>query len=330
MLYSICKEDTVRPAVLATPGSIELATWMWLFEDTVPALPMIDLPLCTMALDGILCMADADQLDRAMSVSKNKPDAIAKLTMKRIKAEMQKANIDNTRAVISTDMLCKFCRPPQHPLRHAFLAQGAVGVVTRGLVACIAQMTTSRTSHLDAIVGCFGFLRNCLESTDGFTWVSEAIKAGLLLAFVNASPHYSSLDVEDRGMVLSIIEGIVPRYLVYRTVINDVHAALVIARASPHVASVSRSPAKNAWEAFVRVAEDRKTVERRSVELKGKQTVCDNAKVVSFHDAAHLLTRTKSVRQSCAEGAVSPVLCLRDYDVLLKRSVPVSRDYCGN
>ncbi|KZP10936.1 hypothetical protein FIBSPDRAFT_872091 [Athelia psychrophila] len=52
-------------------------------------------------------------------------------------------------------------------------------------------MAAPQISHLNTIIYCFAYIRNSLKSkcADGVAWVSEAVKAGLLLAFVNASPH---------------------------------------------------------------------------------------------------------------------------------------------
>ncbi|KZP20988.1 hypothetical protein FIBSPDRAFT_741512 [Athelia psychrophila] len=281
MLYSICGEEAVRLAVLDTPGALEMATFIWFFEDSVPAPSMIDSPICTMVLDCLLRMGDVGNLNRVVAASGGNADGMAKLVMKRIKSEMRKPAIDIMHATPSIDPLGKFSQPVQHPLRYAFVAQGAVGTVTHLLLACIAQRATSQTTgHPQEIAGCFAYIRNAMQSdcTDGFTWVSEAVKAGLLLAFVNASPHYSTLPTQHQEFILVIIELIVPRYLVYRTVINNVHAALAIAQASPYIASVFRGPAKDAWEAFVRLAEDRKAFERHSMPLQVLLIVCDNAK----------------------------------------------------
>ncbi|KAF7969363.1 hypothetical protein HWV62_27486 [Athelia sp. TMB] len=280
VLYSICQEETVRQAVLATPGAIELQTFIWLFEETVSYPSAIDLPLPTMALDSLLRSPDETQLNRAMSASGDKPDIMAKLIIKRVKAEMDKPDIDPSRAMVFVDTLCKLSRCANHPLRHACLAQNAIGTVTKGLHALIRQQHNQQTDLLfPAIVGSFGYLFNCLESTDGFTWVSQSIRAGLLLALVNFSPCYGQLAPEEWQMILYIIDNILPRYLVYRSVINDVHAGLSVAQLSPHIADISQGLAKDAWETFVRVAEDRSSVEKRMAAFKGKPTVCDNSQV---------------------------------------------------
>ncbi|KZP20990.1 hypothetical protein FIBSPDRAFT_954168 [Athelia psychrophila] len=275
------RRNAVRLAALETPGAVEMATFIWFFEDSIPAPSMLKFPICTMALDSLLRMGDVGNLNRVMAASGGNADGIAKLVMKRIKIEMRKPAIETMHATPSIHLLGKFSHPPQHLLRYAFVAHGAVGTMTHLLLACITQMATSQTEcHHQVIMGCFVYIRNAPQSncTDGFKWVLEAVKAGLLLAFVNASPHYSMMPPRHQEYILEIIELIVPRYLVYRTVINNVHAALAIAQASPYIASVFQSPAKGVWEAFVRVAKDRKAFERQSVVPQGQFLVCDNSK----------------------------------------------------
>ncbi|KZP25630.1 hypothetical protein FIBSPDRAFT_950039 [Athelia psychrophila] len=229
-----------------------MATFIWFFERSAPAPSTIDSPICTKALDSLLRMDDVDHLNRTMAASGGKPDAMAKLLMKHIKTEMQKSAIDNKRAKASIALPAGMqVLRPGSPAAPRLPGAGRVGTVTRLL-------------ELSAVQLC----------------VHVGIKAELLLAFVNVSPQYSMVCPQHRKIILHIIERIVPRCLVYRTVINNVHAALAIAQASPYIASVFQSSVKGAWEAFVRVAEDRKAFERQSITLQAPAFVCNNTRVV--------------------------------------------------
>lgn len=256
-----------------------MATKLWLLEEEVPTPSSVDIPVCTMALDSFLRRADEPSLNRALAAAGGKPDQVAKIALKRLHAEIRKPKIDGISSAISTDLVCQFSRSSDHPFRHAFLIQNTISIVTKNISTITAQMKKfGNLNLLDVIVACFGYLRNCLESTNGFTWVAQAIKAGLLSAFIDCSPYFSKMDLGDRTMVLSILESIVPQYLVFRTVINDVHAALTIFRASPDSGKVSRI-AKDIWHTFECLADERKAVERETTAMKGKTTICDNSKV---------------------------------------------------
>jgi hypothetical protein len=281
VLYSISKHDGVRNVIVGTPGSVELAAQLWLFEDAIPVPSSVDIPVNTACLDSLLRMAEPPTLDRALKAAGGKPDQVAKLALTRLQTEAQKPQIGGFRVAVYADILSQFSRSPTHPLRHSILIGGAMSTVTKTLVTVASQInSTNRPILLDAIVALFGYLRNCLESTDGFTWVTQSVQAGLLMAFVDCSPHFSKLDdIEDREMIISIIKDVIPRYLVYRSVVRTVSAALDVAYKSPKIGRVSKSMAKDDWQQFIFLAKERMLVEAHCTAWKGKAIVCDNANV---------------------------------------------------
>ena len=307
MLYSICREDTVRDIIVSTPGSVELATQLWLFEDAVPIPSSVEVPVGTAALDALLRMAEHPTLDRALKTAGGKPDQVAKLALGRLCTEGREAEISGIRMSVYTDILCQFSRSARHTLRHAILIAGAISTVTKTLGIVTSQInSTGNPTLLDAIVALFGYLRNCLESSDGFTWISQSVQAGLLTAFVECSPYFSKLeDPEDREMILSIIKLVLPRYLVYRSIIRTVSTALESVYKNPRIGRVSKTVAKDVWRDFVRLAKERMLVEAHAGALKA--TMCDNANVSvpyiwridnfisSYRSASKLIQSTISV-----------------------------------
>lgn len=305
VLYSISKDDDVRKTIVDTPGSVELATRLWLFQDAVPIPSSVDIPVGTAALDSILRVADRPTLDKVLKTAGGKPDQVAQLALTRLRTEGHKIQIEGFRTAVYTDILCQFSRPARHPLRHAILIAGGIPTVTKILVTVSSQInSTGNPMLLDAVVALFGYLRNCLESTDGFTWVSQSVQAGLLTAFVGCSPHVSNLDREDREMILSIFKDVLPRYLVYRSVIRTISTALRTIFKTVSVGQVSNSVAKDVWKRFTDLAEERMVVEAQAAAWKGKATICDNANVsfplVERIQVSHffLHSASKSIRRT--------------------------------
>jgi len=281
VLYSISRDDVVRTAIVRTSGSVELATQLWLFEDSVPIPSSVEIPVGTAALDSLLRVADAPTLDRALKTAGGKADQLAKLALTRLRAEGQKPLISGCRTAVYADILSQFSRSPKHLLQYAVLGAGAISTVTKTLVAISSQINlTGNPMLLDAIIALFGYLRNCLESTDGFTWITQSVQAGLLIAFVECSPHFSKLDdAEDREMITSIVKDVLPPYLVYRSVIRAVSEALDVVHKSSGISRVGNSAVGNVWKDFVVLAKERILVEAHATAWKGKATMCDNAKV---------------------------------------------------
>jgi hypothetical protein len=99
--------------------------------------------------------------------------------------------------------------------------------------------------------------------------------------FVDCSPHYSKLADIDRQMVFSIIQNIVTRYMVYRSVITAVSSGLLHAQRSPQHAMISTSVAKDVWSDFCDLVNERQLVKAQASALKSKSRICDNVDVGS-------------------------------------------------
>jgi hypothetical protein len=256
-----------------------MAAQLWLLEDTIPFPSSAEIPVCTAALECLLRVAEPSTHDRTLNALGCKPDQVAKLALMRLLTESLKQNIDGYKTAIYIDTVNQLSRYPDHPLRNALLIANSIRIVTKTLVSLSAQInSTGNPMLLNAMVTSFGYLSNCLESTDGFTWVSQSVQAGLLTAFIECSPHFSKVNHEDRTMIVSIVEDVLPRYLVYRTVIQTIVAALAVVPA-PSEDKVSKSIAKDAWRNFITLVEERRLVSLHAAAWKGKATICDNANV---------------------------------------------------
>jgi len=132
---------------------------------------------------------------------------------------------------------------------------------------------------LDVLVASFGYLSNCLESTDGFTWVIQSVKAGLLTAFVDASPHFSKLDPDDRDMILHIVRDILPIYLVYRSVVEAIDGTMSKLNDSPHRERILGSMASGVWTKFHNLVLEQLFTTMQATAVKRTAVTCDNVKV---------------------------------------------------
>jgi len=223
--------------------------------------------------------AKKEQLDRVLKMAGGKAAEIAKLSLSRLKTALKASPVNGTHLTMYLDFINSLSREPEHPLRHALLGANVIWIVTSALTTISIQVNLGRDlAFLDAMVAALGYLTNCLDSTDGFTWVSQSIGAGLLTSFVDCSPHFSKLDPEDLDMVLRLVKSILPRYAVYRSVLEAMNAPMRKIDKGPQRNRVRNSVAKDAWIPFFAFCADRMELLHHAEAVKGKFITCDNVK----------------------------------------------------
>ncbi|KAK0193942.1 hypothetical protein F5146DRAFT_998440 [Armillaria mellea] len=192
--YSISRTDPVRDIMAATQGTSEIATQLW------------------------------DCLDRVVKAEGENADNTALTAVSRLKTIIHSSQMNHTAVVIYLDLIGHLCRKPRHPLRHAFLNLNVIPMFTK-IAFNASKMLNEEAPDimLGVMVSSMCFMFNCLESLDGFTWVIQVVNAGFLTAWVDSSTHFHRLHTEDRDTVISNVRDIVPRYLVYRSVINAIN-----------------------------------------------------------------------------------------------------------
>lgn len=241
------------------------------------------------------------RLDRVVSAAGGDASRVVDLTFSRIRtATAADERIHEPRTAITLDLIGHLSRSASHPLRLGFLGKGMTAFVTKlavvivGMLDVIVATASSgqrqigfggtgmlQRSHmhqqglLDSLVASLGFLSNTIESTDGFTWVGKAVSAGLLQAWTGAARHIHTFDShEDAEMVIEIMDKIVPRYMVYKSVINSVHAAMKKTKEETKFDEWKDRGAKKVWSTFEELALERYTISQDMKTLKG--AACDN------------------------------------------------------
>ncbi|KAJ7094703.1 hypothetical protein B0H15DRAFT_830575 [Mycena belliarum] len=276
--YCLTRADGLREAIAGTKGAIEIATQLWLLDEAVPhsGIPFFNVPSGAAALAAIL--VDSSAVDRALATAGGALDAIVKPAMGRARNALAHTPLQSAPVTIYLDLLGHLSRAWDHPLRYALLHAGAIPLCTRAAGSFARVLNAGGDPELlHAAVAAFMYLANCLESTDGFTWVLQSIAADVLLAFADFSPHLTRLDAEDCDMVCSLLHTILPKYLVYRSVVRAVEESM--RRLGPtQLKRIDASVAQKVWVDFRRLAEERSLVVLQAVAVKGKAATCDNVK----------------------------------------------------
>ncbi|KAH9887647.1 hypothetical protein C8Q73DRAFT_207746 [Cubamyces lactineus] len=277
--YTIESRDPVREVMVKTPATVEIATRLWLEEDGGPIPSTMDSPAGTCVLGNLLKFANREALDRVLRIAGGKADEVAKLALARLQRALKGPTYNATHITIYMDFINSISRVPSHPLRHALLSANVIWVITNALTKISVLVHTSPDpSILDAMISGFGYLRNCLESTEGFTWVAQSVSAGLLQALCDCSPRFADVDPNDYTMITDILGDILPRYLIFRSVIEAVDTAMTKIDRGAQRKRIENSIIGPVWQKFFNLARERVLLLTQIDAFKGHSTTCDNIK----------------------------------------------------
>lgn len=146
------------------------------------------------------------------------------------------------------------------PLRHAFVAQHSVQAVTRILVAMTAELPSLATARLkgNAVQYALWNLIQMIQSTDGVTWIIQALEAKLMFALVRCEPWIPYLNDDPEECFYPFLKKVLPGYSAYRSVLCVIEKSLTKIQQSNLDARKSGDiPFWNVWNAFVELVESR-------------------------------------------------------------------------
>lgn len=281
--YSLSRSRIARRVMRSTPGSVELATRMWVFEGQGDAYSIIDGPSPSAVLLNL--MRDDvkfEALSRILSAMGGQVDNLVKFHTPRLRSALSERPLQGVRMGVYLDLI-RYFSTGSTPLRNAFLAAKSITLCTKA--ACEASKLLNADGpqqvSLNLMVTSFAYLRDSLEATDGFSWVIQSVKAGLLKAFADCSPYLHELEPEDREAILDIFKIILPKYLTYRSVILAVDSALGKLTKSSRD-RVERSSASEIWARFRGLAHYRSLMAEQAKLSKKYASRCANDNVRFF------------------------------------------------
>ncbi|KZV71467.1 hypothetical protein PENSPDRAFT_630153 [Peniophora sp. CONT] len=279
-LYALTGEDDIRPLAVATDGLVELITKLWLDEDknrTTAGEGSLRIRAASCALHTTLFTADAGQLDEVVRFSGGDYEFVADLAVGRLRDMLDHKPPPPQFAdhvFVYIDTLVTLTRCPCQ-LRQTILDCGAIVHVTRTLNRLSGLLSDG--SAFRATMSCFGFICNVIEEGEEAANVRQTVRNGMLEAFVNFMPKMATLGRMNQSFLKKLIGDIIPRYLVYRSVIMTVIPAMDKIDANPvYVARIRSSSFRDAWEGTKRLAKERWQVKDHSDALKNEKDTCDN------------------------------------------------------
>jgi hypothetical protein len=147
------------------------------------------------------------------------------------------------------------------PIRNAFLAQHSVPAVTKILVAITAETPSPGTASLKvrAIGYALWNLLHLIQSTNGVTWVIQALEAKLMFALIRCEPWLPyEADTILVDNLYPFLNNILPNYSAYRSVLCVIEKSLTkIQQLGMDSGKSHDIPLWKAWNSFVEIAESR-------------------------------------------------------------------------
>lgn len=280
--------DHIKELLSGTPGVLELLTRLWIKESKKGSRQFVAATaiskLVTDELDpGVNPKwVDRTTLDSIVRFAGGELSKIASCSLARIRtnlAQQPEPDWTSLNGDVVIVMLLSVCHIPE--LRHAYLSQGSVTVITKAMVRIsVHGLSSSNIDELTScLVVCMTYLQTPMITTDGFTWVLQALEAHILPTLLSVS-GWASRDDDVRTQCISILETIGP-YLVYRSVLR------VVSRSLRRIESL-RLEAKMAkkgklwdtWNKFKDIAHMR--LELKSFYDEHPSAVCDNSGVRKY------------------------------------------------
>lgn len=282
-LYALTGEDEIRHLAVATDGLIEFITKLWLDEDKNRAAAgegSLGIRSASCALHTTLYTADAGQLDEVVRFCGGDYPLVADLAVGRLRDTLDRKPpppLFPDLVFVYIDTLVTLTRCPCR-LRQTILNCGLIVHVTRALNRLSGSLSDG--SAFRASMSCFGLLFNVLEEGEEAANVRQTVRNGMLEAFVNFMPEMARLDRANQSLLKKLIGDILPRYLVYRSVIMAVMSAMDKIDTNPaHVARIRTSSFRGAWDKTKQLAKERWQVKDSSDALKNEKDTCDNVRL---------------------------------------------------
>ncbi|TFK64494.1 hypothetical protein BDN72DRAFT_846539 [Pluteus cervinus] len=264
---SLAFSKSTRKVMLETPGAMDIAARLWVFEgDSTLDVPRAmsygeGAPMASQLWDllsGEEGINNQLALNSILSAVGGDTGRIAQTALGRLTKAFKASNF-SSESQDSTIILSLIGRlgfqvfPPNPEVLQAFLDGGIIPVCIKLLIQ-IASAVNNRSSETDSqenfvtlMMLAYKTLVVCLDVPIGRPWVLQAINAGLLTAFVECSPLYGDLKLDDYTTVSQMIADRIPTYLAYFTVVQAMDKAFMQLEKTERVSSLRKT---RAWTAF--------------------------------------------------------------------------------
>ncbi|KIJ50099.1 hypothetical protein M422DRAFT_245902 [Sphaerobolus stellatus SS14] len=213
------------------PCALELAMWNWLLAETPGSDVMIDAALkherCTI-LHYIITQNTAKDinLDRLIEAADGDLELLKKKSVARL-ASVLENNVmesDDVDAIVwsAAGLLDHGTTRTRAPFHEA----GMIDILTKVYVKAARESNASITIGLACTI--FPIVTLHLEDTIGFTWILEALNAGLMEGVLECLSKLTLVPNNDAYgvMMRTLLDGMLPQYFVYKSIVESAKKAI--------------------------------------------------------------------------------------------------------
>ncbi|TFK70563.1 hypothetical protein BDN72DRAFT_958739 [Pluteus cervinus] len=321
--WAISRSSAVNKVMLDTCGFLEVVVDLWIHEDHYRLDPL-ELAACLggMALphnaqssftapSSFLSFLMSEQkktgtgvpfVERVLSVVGD-IDRTALIVTGKLEGALKAPELNLQECTAILNLLMHFFHAPQVDILDAIMNHDGGTSYTKILVKIASRIQESypkRCPDLEALLALgFGCVITVMNTTNSFSWIIQVVNAGILTAFVEASPVFNDLRDEDYNVISALFSAIIPRFLCYHSV---VHAVDTMWRKLERTERFRSLPKSRAWKALSDLT--KLTAERRSIfalqiaykSFKRKATLCSNTQcpkvdsIKKFRKCGHCLS----------------------------------------
>ncbi|TFK70597.1 hypothetical protein BDN72DRAFT_838661 [Pluteus cervinus] len=265
----ISSSSAVMKLVTETRGFLEISVGLWIHEDEykvndsevstcggsgheVPQVPdAIPIPLSLLECFMTHMMENGAGAPFAEKVilAVGDIDRTALRVIENIKRALKARELFYKTVSIVFRLVIHLFRAPQVQIREAIMKRGAGALCTKLLVriaSCIQESFPKRRPDLEGllVVG-FQCIVRLTDTTNGFSWIIQIMDAGILSAFVEASPVFHDLGDSEYETISKLFSTRIPTFLCYRSV---VHAADTMFQNLERTERFRLLPKSRAWK----------------------------------------------------------------------------------
>jgi hypothetical protein len=167
-------------------------------------------------------------------------------------------------------------------IRSVLTTSHSFSAITRVLTSVTSQPYSAPTAYAvcSCIIECCDYLISWLEIANGVSNIQEVLEARLLPALVKSDPWLSKFDKSHSTMHLPLLESVLPKYLIYRSVVRMVTKSLKsIDVLGTEEKMVRGTPFWLAWLLFKETAANRSRIDKDMEIGNVGRMMCGNLKV---------------------------------------------------
>ncbi|KIM82784.1 hypothetical protein PILCRDRAFT_456325 [Piloderma croceum F 1598] len=186
------------------------------------------------------------------------------------------------------------------PIRYALANNLSFRIVTSVLTSITSQPYSPSTARAvcSCIVECCTYLICWLETANGVSGIQQALEAGLLSALVKSDPWLSKFDAAHSTMHLPLLSNVLPKYLIYRSVVRRVTKSLRnISMLGDEQKMVQGTLYWSAWSQFKQTAAERSRIDKEMEIGSAGRMLCSNKKCAKV-DVKGAFMRCSGCKQS--------------------------------